>query len=350
MPNFKEIMSYDIFSKQLSVGFDPGDSTMKFALVNPKKRRIEALYEEPTFPERETKDQEIEREKLRQRIASFYEKLSKKESNLQKQVYTIVQGESTTSNYIELPPLSKKEIETAVNSRALKFIPFHPDKVKLDFVEVPPLNEDEKKTAVFYVAAHKDKLEEFKTFLKGCNLEALSIETPELPLSREFSENHDINSDNFFIIVNVGFKFTRVLILRKGYPYYSREFSLAGKDFTYAIQMAEQISWAKAEKKKMKYDVSERNPAIEPFISRWLNELERSISFFKRQNHSINITYEKIYLSGGSANLKNFDLLISEHLEIPTVVDKWDRLRYKGKSEVKNPNAFKTAVGLTLVD
>jgi len=46
--------------------------------------------------------------------------------------------------------------------------------------------------------------------------------------------------------------------------------------------------------------------------------MRKSLSYFKTQSQKVK--YNKIILSGGSANIKNIDIFLSEQFEIPIII------------------------------
>jgi len=263
-------------------------------------------------------------------------------------VSTAIQGEGTVSRYIEMPRLSKKELDTAVTSQALKYIPFPMESVNLSYITVPQIEAEKNKTGVFFVAAQKKSIEYMKNILEKCGLELERIETPVMAMVRAFARNHKLPSDRFFALIHTGFRLTHLVVIRDRYPYYSREISLAGRDFTYAFQMGQQSSWEEGENYKLNYDVAECDVSIEPFITRWQKEIKKSLSFFTKQLPG-NCKVEEVYISGGSSLLKGLDKRLEEYLKIPVKIGCWDQIKRCDKfSHIKEVGIYEIATGLAL--
>jgi type IV pilus assembly protein PilM len=328
-----------------------GQYSVKFASLNPENGRMEKLRQLVLYPERQSREETLSPDEICRRLSAFVKKCQQEGGDCKSSVKTAVQGEDTICRYLELPPLSRKELEVAIPSQAMKFIPFPMNSVSLSWTSVPPVNPADKKNAIFFVAAQKKTVEEITGYLKTCGFDISRIETPVLPLVREFSRNCNYPRDAFQVLIQAGDRFTNLVVLRDHFPYYAREFSLAGRDFTYALQMGSQCSWNEAEEAKRSCDAGGSEVSLEPFLLRWMAEVKKSIDFFKSQFSEISPRLDGVFLSGGSAYLKNLDRRLSAHLELPVQVSAWNRLEGDQKdADRAGAAALKVAVGLALED
>jgi len=337
---------FGLFRKNFKVGLDLGEDSLKYSVVD--GGTVIDLWQGKLIPARKNKDHILKDEDLTNRIIDLL-KNCKKDCPLYKSaVNTAIQGEGTVSRYIEMPKLSKKELDTAVTSQALKYIPFPMESVNLSYVTVPQIEAEKNKTGIFFVAAQKKSIEDMKNTLKKCGLELERIETPVMAMARAFSRNHKLPSDRFFALIHTGFRLTHLVVIRDRYPYYSREISLAGRDFTYAFQMGQQSSWEESENYKLNYDVMECDVSIEPFIARWQKEVKKSLGFFTKQLPG-NCKVEELYLSGGTSLLKGLDKRLEEYLKMPVKNGFWDQIKRVDKfSHIKEVGIYEIATGLAL--
>lgn len=282
------------FGRKASVALDLGSHTVKTASQG--KKGLEGLASAPSV----------------------------EELKIHGSVIATIPGHGTIGRYLEFPVLSAKELAVAGPAQAWQFIPYPQDATNLSFLQVPALGGD-KKTALFFVADQKERVESGQALLKG--LKVQRMEVPVLALAREFAAEH--LSDTFQALVHCGHTLTHVLVMKGKHPYYYREIRLAGKDFTYAFQQANQSSWEEAEAYKHGTDALAREVGVEPFLQRWLKEVKRSLS-------ASEITVEKVFLSGGSAAWKGLRERLAEDLARPVVVDE--------------PALYKVAAGLVRED
>lgn len=235
-------------------------------------------------------------------------------------VVATIPGHGTIGRYLEFPVLSAKELAVAGPAQAWQFIPYEQDQTNLSFLQVPPMGGD-KKTALFFVADQKERVAEGQALLKG--LKVQRMEVPVLALAREFAAEHP--SEEFQALVHCGHQLTHVLIMKGRHPYYYREIRLAGKDFTYAFQQANQSTWEEAEAYKHGTDAMDREVGVEPFLQRWLKEVKRSLA-------GSQIAVARVFVSGGSAAWKGLRERLASEVELEVITDE--------------PALYKVAAGL----
>lgn len=317
--------------------------------MQPDRNRILELWHSDILPEREFRDHLLEGEAIQRRLRVLADHLNRDLSGYNKKIVIAIQDPGTVCRYLELPPLSSKEMETAVPVEACKYIPFPMSEVNLTYFPVAPLAENVKKAGIFFVAAKKDSVESLRNLLEGLGFEVDRIETPALALTRELSHNHDIPRGQSVLLLHIGFAKTRIVVVRDGFPYYVRDFIPAGRDFTYAFQVGLQKTWQEAEKQKLDYDVNLHEPSFEPYLMRLTSEVKKTIAFFNEQLIQVNAPIAKVYMSGGEATMKNLAEYLSQNLGMPVVPDGWDKLQYEGKERYDgNAESYKVAVGLAL--
>jgi len=331
----------------VKIGLDAGQYAVKVAALDTRKKRILYLGQAEVFPERERRDQVLKPKELFENIYPAIQIFDKKIPGFKNNIISMIQGEETVSGYIELPPaqLSKKELDLAVQSRVLEHLPMGIEHFSVSYLPVPPLDKNSGKTSYFFAAANKASVDEVSAAMKQQGMSLQGMEIPALALAREITLNRKPEPDSFVALVNVGFHLTQVVIIRDGYPYYAREFALAGRDFTYAFAMLDQIPWKQAEQVKLTYDVQERGVALEPFLVGWLDEIKQTLRYFKNRIGK-GAEAKRVVLSGGSAVMKNLDRLLAEHLAMDVAIDSWHNLECPQRFAGESAPAFKIAAGL----
>lgn len=334
--------------KKYNIGLDIGHDRVKVALVDVGRGVIWKVWSMQILKARQTKDQMPTEEDLQKCIIDIITLCRKEGVSFKKGIAASIYGGGSICQYVELPALKPRELATAVPSQAIKYVPFPMDKVTLSYIQVPPIAGGSDKTAVFFIAEQNEPVAFVKNLLKGIGVELNRIETPALALPREFARDHKPDRTQFVALIYIGFMFTYVIMIRERYPYFAREIGLAGRDFTYAFQMGIQSSWQDAEDYKLRYDVLTREIPMEPFLTRWVDEIKRSLGFFEKQfGGNSNLKIEKAVLTGGSAGLVNLDKRLSDSLGIPVTVDRWELMKCKASLD-QNPATYNVAVGLAL--
>lgn len=333
--------------KRDNIGLDIGHDSVKLAVVHRRKGIIRCLRKRLVITDRKSKDQMPTEQDLVTCITKLMAEAKKECQSVRRDVCASIYGGGSICHYLELPPLKSKELAVAVPSQAIKYIPFPMKDVTLSYVQVPPIAKGEHKSAVFFIAEQNQSVAFVKKLLKESDVGLVRIETPILAIPREFARDHKVPKERFIALVYSGFLFTYVILIRNRYPYYAREISIAGRDFTYAFQMGNQSSWQEAESYKMKYDVLMKEIPIEPFLTRWLDEVKKSLDFFQKQFGEQDLKVDKVVFSGGTAGFVNLDKRAADYLDLPVEIDRWESLKSDVLKE-ENSVIYNVAVGLAL--
>lgn len=337
-----------MFGTRYQAGVDLGEESLRYAVADPRSGTVAAAWSGPLLPGRASAKETLTGAELENRVRTLVADLSRTVRPFQRAVTVVVQGADTFCGYLELPPLKDAELKTAVPGAAARLLPFPLDEVVLTYVGVKPFDPSARKSSVFYLAVRQEHAARVRDVLEKVGLQPTSFTVPALALAREAAVNRPEDKGVFVALVDVGYTLTQVVVARDGQPYFFRDFRLAGADFTYALQMAAQSSWPEAEAAKRAYDAKARHPSIESFMIRWLEEVEVSLGSFRAPGSSEPVAVERLYLSGGSAALRNLDARLGEHLGLPVQIDAWNRVRVAGRSAEDLSAAYKLVVGAAL--
>lgn len=337
-----------MFGTRYQAAVDLGDENLRYAVVDARAGLVAAAWSRPLLPERASAREGLDASSLPARIRELVQAMSRSVKPFQRSVNAIVQGADTFCGYLELPLLKDSELRTAVPGAAARLLPFPLEEVVLTYVGVKPFDPAERKSTVFYVAVRQEQVAGIRNAFESAGLQPTRFLVPALALAQEAAANRPEDKGRFVALVHAGFRLTQVVVARDGQPYFFRDFRIAGADFTYALQMAAQSSWAAAEAAKRGYDASSRNPSIESYLLRWLEEVERSLASFRHPGSSERVAVDRIYLSGGSAAMRNLAVRLAEHMDQPVEVDGWHRVRMGGPPVDEPAGAFKMVVGAAL--
>lgn len=311
------------WTKKPRIGFDLGTYALKCCVLD-NKRQFCSIWSEPLILKRESREDQLVGEDLRQRVAEILKHCEQRSSTWSKQINMTVEDPGSTGGYLLLPPLAPSELSTAIPSAVARQIPYGLNEVELYTLRVPTL-EARPGIGLFFVAVPKSHVQERTRLVTSLGMEVKLAEPAVFSLVRAVARNHGENEEPMAVVL-VGHTMTTVVVLVKGLPYFSREFKLGGADFTYAFQMAVQITWDRAEELKAQCDLNqEKSYHLEPFLQRWLDEVKRSVDQAVRFNPGLFPT--KVLLTGGTAAFKGLQQRLADHLGLPTGADGWERLR-----------------------
>ncbi|MFA5086737.1 MAG: pilus assembly protein PilM [Candidatus Paceibacterota bacterium] len=201
----------------------------------------------------------------------------------------------------ELPPMSKKELASAVGFEARKHIPLSMDEVALDWqcINKDPTKETNK---VLLMAIPKTLVEQYKTIADNSGLELIALEAEAWGLKRGLIKPADPTT----CIVEIGYQSTIVSIVDNNYVKTSYSFDTAGKDLTekLAENLGIEIKEAEEIKKENGLINTERDDVAQilaPVIGTIIKRIKKVIIEFQNTERA---KIKKIILAGGSAKTR----------------------------------------------
>src|SRR3989344_985245 len=290
---------------------------------------------------------------------------------------------SVFSSILNLPPMPKKDLPSAVVWEAKKIVPLPVEEMILDWklLEDGPEFQAEEKSVftqsqagaetnelgrkefqkiesgsgkkhskILLTAAAKDLVKRYMAIFKAAGLELLSLDTEPFALIRSLVGNDRSPADIGSVVSNLS-------VVVNGIPILSRSLDVGGLTITKAIAKSLNVSLSKAE--QLKYDVGlsqgQGGPGgvfktIEQALAPIVDELKYS-DFYKNQDQK---SIEKIILTGGSSQLLNLPEYLSGLLGVRVFLgDPWARVIYpeelKPVLDEVGPR-FAVAIGLAMRD
>jgi len=335
------------FAKKIHIGLDIGHFSVKAAVLGPNKRDILDLREVEITPARALLEEKPTDEQVTEAIRKATAEYTDKGSGYNPSIACAIQGEGAICRYVEIPKLDRNRQEMAIQSAVLKSISFPLEDAILSHVSVPVLGRAEG-SGIFFFAIKKSATAKLQELTAKSGVKVERFELPAVALIKGFTQNREIPADQFNAIVHIGSILTLIIIMRRGNPYYMREFATAGRDFTYAFQMGAQSTWKEAEEYKHSYDATRMEVPFEPVLARWIDQVRKTLAAFSRLDSSSSSAVSGIYLTGGSSSLKGLDRRLSEALDIPVNVEAWDRLKAEGNLDGKPFGTFTVATGMVI--
>lgn len=340
-----------LFSSNLSyLGVDIGTSSVKLVEVdnykNQARLKTYGYMDAPTTVLRGFG------EKNNQTIADYINTVAKKAKVETKQVIAALPTFSVFNFIINLPPMPKKDLTSAIRWEAKKFIPVPIEEMILDWKVLSKKKEDKDSSRILLTAAPKTLVANYIDVFRKAKLNLLSLETEAFALSRSLMGN-DLST---VIIVDIGATSADICVIEEDVPILNRGIDTGGEDITKAIMNSLNINTDRAEQFKRDFglaDTGNRNiPAvIQKSLDSIINEIKYVFELYNRQGKT---KIDKIILTGGSAFLPNLPKYLTDLLNLPVIIgDPWDRIVYpldlKAILEEVGPR-MSVAVGLAMRD
>lgn len=258
---------------------------------------------------------------------------------------------------ISVPPLSERELASAIKWEAEQYIPLPLEEVSMDFSIVGQSQDKDgnKKLDVLLVAAPKILIARYTKILEMCDIDMTALETEIIAASRALLPSLATHPATV-MVVNFGAKSTDLSILRSGTISFTRSVPTGGEHLTRALAQDLGFPTPQAEEYKKTYGL-EKNQlegkvyrSLIPLFSVIIEEMKRSITFF--QNKFSDEVISTIIVSGGSAKLPGLISIVAQEVGIETIVgNPWTRVSIDRKKFNKLGDegvTFVVAVGLAM--
>jgi type IV pilus assembly protein PilM len=238
-----------------------------------------------------------------------------------KNAVVAVGGEAMFARELVFPAMISEELKEAIKWDLEKYIPYAPDSYYYDFSIIGAGNSDSE-IKVLLVASPKEIVNNLISVIKNVGLRLVAVDTEPLALYRIFTDAENA------MIVDIGTFLSQVTVFQNGSPAVIRNISIGGQRFTEAIMQGMGIEWKEAEQLKQNQRImSQSNVLFEDvnvqqqlnlLVSEFARDIRRTTEYYQLQNKDV--TIDKVFITGGGANLGNLAQLLAAQLDLPTVI------------------------------
>ncbi len=321
------------------VGIDIGTSSIKLIELQEKKAKLEIL---------KCAINPILGEDIKASLKDLLA-LSKPSA---RRVNISLSGPSVIVRYIEMPPMKKEELRSAIKFEGGKYIPFDINEAILDCA-VLDKSPSGNANRVLLVAARKDRVNTCMEIFKESGLDIANIDVDTVAILKAFQRlGLQAKQDNIYAMINIGARFSNMNIAAGAYPYFTRDLLWGGSDITTRVK--ESLGLNPDEAEALKRNPGERKTELAavliPTLEKFISEIRMSFDYFETQ---FGKNIERLYISGGGAYLFNMQDFLKENLGIEVIL--WNPFEGinvsdgSGCKEFKNsPGQFAVAMGLGL--
>lgn len=332
----------------------------------------------------------------KQKLINVLKKLTIKANITTTQVIAALPTFAVFTSIINLPKLPAKELASAVQWEAKKYIPLPLEEMILDWKMVATeanqpdvskkgfglfskkkenskeekpefsnfategqaepskiISQPKEHNKILITAAPKSLVSKYLEIFKGAGLNLLSLETEAFALSRAL-----LGDDNqLTMIVDIGSITTDISVIENRLPVLNRSIDVGGLTITKAIASSLNVSEDRAEQFKRDFGLvlgeAKRGipKTIEASLHPIINEIKYVFDLYRGQSSK---GIEKILLSGGSAFLPNLTDYFLSLFSVPVYIgNPWERLVYP--DELRSildqiGNRMAVAIGLAMRD
>lgn len=201
------------------------------------------------------------------------------------------------TSVIEMPKMSEKELSSAMEYEAKKYVPLPFAEVALSW-SIVSTNPATNSVNVLLTAVPKQVRESYIRVFELAGLELEIIEIEALALIRSLITDPKLNS----VIIDIGAKTTGLNFVKQGFLHLTRNLNVGGDTITDRIADTLHISQVRAEQFKKDFGVAESSfipEAIKPVLSIIKNEVKQLLTIY--QQHGVQV--DNLILAGGGSNL-----------------------------------------------
>ena len=248
-----------------------------------------------------------------------------RENNLEAdRIITAMPGQYISSRILPFSFSDPRKIEAALYSEVEDVVPFDLDEMIIDH---QILGQMDGKTATLVAMTRKEFLASFLEHLQRIDIDPKLVDVDSLSFYN-LSPYLEMEPGKCYGVVDVGHEKTSVCLVQDGVLRMFRSINLGGRYITEFLARDMEIPFNDAQ--RIKHQVSRvltldsqagdsEEDRIADRITMASNtiikDLGRTLYAFKTWEKS---PIEKIYISGGTSQIRDFDLYLAEHLDVPT--------------------------------
>lgn len=295
------------FLKMPAVGLDISDDAVRFMEFKETKRGLEvSRYASRNFPIGVVKEGHvIEHKKLQEVLREF-----SKDYRLGFANVCLPEEQAYLAN-IRVPRAAAGDIAGAIELTLEEHVPIAVEEAEFGFVVVDD-QEAKKEDYIEAVVSVLPKMiiEEYLEIFQGTGITPMAFEFESQAMARALIPKGDMGT---FLVVDMGKLVTSIFVVGKGIVQFAAAIDIGGHHLTQAIEKKLGVSYNEAEVLKQKKGLvgnianNELYLTIFPVINELRNKIVQHYSYWQGHSHEkAGGIVEKIYLSGGGANLRGF--------------------------------------------
>lgn len=233
-----------------------------------------------------------------------------------------VSGSSVIIKKLSLPEMTREELDESIMWEAEQYIPFDIKDVNVDAQIINP-RAGQGQMDVLMVAAKKEVVNEYLSVVVEGGLKPVIVDVAIFAALNMFETNYTVPSDQTIAILNIGANSINIGVLSGGLIAFTRDLGVGGSSLTTEIQRHFNVSYEEAEAFKTGGEASLSSSTVAKEIRKLadkhaeslVTEIQRSLDFFIAT--SVKADINRIYLTGGAAQMPSIIRAIERRLEIP---------------------------------
>jgi type IV pilus assembly protein PilM len=233
-----------------------------------------------------------------------------------------VSGHSVILRKINLPVMTREELDESIQWEAEQYIPFDINDVNID-VSILNDHNDQGQMDVLLVAAKKDMINDYINVVREAGLLAQVVDVDSFAVQNAFEINYNLPVGETVALINVGASVVNINVVHSGISAFTRDIAQGGNQYTDEIQKQLNVSYDEAEALKVGGAGNDQDSVVPQEVERVMqqvsetiaNDVQRSLDFYGATSADVSIT--RIYLSGGCAKVPALSRAIEQKTSVP---------------------------------
>jgi type IV pilus assembly protein PilM len=255
-------------------------------------------------------------------VAEIIQALRESHGMQARKVITAVPGPAVIIKRVTLPAQNAQELENTILFEAGNFIPEDLENVNLDY-QITDYLDDGKRMEVLLVAAKKDIVASYTETVRAAGITPVVIDVDYFALENMFETNYEAVPDRVIALVNIGARYSSINILKGGRSTFTGDVPVGGRDISEALMRDLGVSVEDAEALKAgtandKAPPDQAAVVIDSAAGALIEEIHHALSFF--WTAATDETIDKVYLSGGVAQMPALAQQLSERVQAPVEI------------------------------
>ncbi|MBU3189521.1 pilus assembly protein PilM [Clostridium bowmanii] len=268
-------------------------------------------------------------------ITKFKNEISdvlQKENIRSKSIIITTKSTTVITRDIDIPVAKKEDMNSIIKFQMERYLPIMFDDYIMQYKILEEFEEDGIKQAKVTVVVYpKIMAEGYYNLVKELKGNAVALDISSNSINKLFIENIKVNDENYSLedtvgVIDLGYDFINVNIISDGNVQFTRIINYGGSNIDIDIAKQLSISEEEAEDQKLEQcnleseassdrQSSTVNDIAKAQVRNWTEEIERMINYYKNKDQGNKV--DKIYIYGGSSNIKGIETFIKEILNLP---------------------------------
>lgn len=224
-----------------------------------------------------------------------------------KKVNISVYGQNIVMRYVVLPVMKSTDLQKSLEFELDKYIPYKKEDAAIEYYKLANLSDN--RMIVLLVAALRSTISERISLVKEAGLEPQSINVDALALS-EAIKVIPSRSKAVVAVLDVGYRFCKLLVLENDIPYFSRDINTGEYDIIQAISNKMGLPYENA--LALGCNPADKLADITKAVMYVLNSLSDELSLsFEYCDRNLEKKVSCLYLTGGGSKV----VVLQEYLK-----------------------------------